>query len=94
MISATEIRLSAMQVILIDLLATQCMIQVQTNPEEAAKKYRERFRNILARSPEPHDPSGPAYSAMVSGEKADAVDDVLERVEATVHLRLAQRARS
>jgi len=88
---ATGMRVAALQTILIDILANQCMAQTQPDPVRFAEKYRERFRNMLAQNPEAYDPEDPGYSEIVSGEKADAVDQFLEQVVATVRKRQARR---
>lgn len=85
-----EFRLAAVEAILTDLLASAHM--AASDPEQAAKAYRERFRNMLALSPEPHEPDAPGYSEIVSGERADAVDRLLEMVEGTVRRRQASKA--
>ena len=57
------------------------------SPKDAAKAYRERMRNLLALNPYPEEPDAPSYSALVSGEVADAVDRLLGKVEGTTKMR-------
>jgi hypothetical protein len=83
-------RLAALEIILIDLMASMPM--AGPGPVKAAEAYRERFRNMLAQNPEPHEPDASGYSEFVSGERADAVDMLLEKVVGTVRKRAARKA--
>jgi hypothetical protein len=46
-------RLAAVETIVIDLMAN--MHRAGRDPVRTAEAYRERFRNMLAQNPEPHD---------------------------------------
>jgi hypothetical protein len=82
------VRLLALEAVMIDFLTTVHMNNA--NPVEAARKYREHMRNVMASTRIPNSENA-SESALRHGEISDAVDELLEKVEGTIRLRQAKR---
>jgi hypothetical protein len=60
------------------MLERACMAAI--DPKQAAAANRERFRNMLAPSHHPDEPTTPGYSEIASGELSGWVDRLLEKL--------------